>query len=496
MQEELRRRDRGAAVRVEIAADAPTTVPRAALRALKLDAGRRLPGARAGADPGPRGRGRRRPARRTAGRAARARRAAAARATPGRSGRPLAAARRAAPPPVRVVRARRSASSRRRPRIPNVLAIKQTLYRTSGDSPIVRALSRAAENGKQVTVARRDQGPLRRGEQHRLGAAARGGRRPRRLRPGRAEDALQGRARRAARGPTASAATSTSAPATTTRRRPRVYTDLSLFTAAARDRRGRVATCSTCSPATPSRRSWRKLAVAPLRAAGARRRARSSARPTARARASRRAIIAKMNSLVDPVVIRALYAASAGGRGDRPPRARHLLPAPGRPGRLGEHPRASPSWTASSSTAASSRFGAARGRRGLPRPADWMPRNFHRRVEVMFPVEDPALRGRLLDEVLGTSLRDTVKARRLRLDGTYERVEVRGEPLRSQQSLPRLRAPGRRGADATPRAAPGPRPRARPRARAGLPADRGDRRRDAVALTLLPQVSASGFRSD
>ena len=44
--------------------------------------------------------------------------------------------------------------------------------------------------------------------------------------------------------------------------------------------------------------------------------------------------------------------------------------------------------------------------------ADWMPRNFVRRIEVMFPIEDPALRERLLDEVLGTALRDNVKARR------------------------------------------------------------------------------------
>ena len=63
-----------------------------------------------------------------------------------------------------------------------------------------------------------------------------------------------------------------------------------------------------------------------------------------------------------------------------------------------------------------------------------MPRNFHSRVEVMFPVEDPALRARVLDEVLGLALRDSAKARRLEPDGHYRRLL--GEPgLRSQEAL-------------------------------------------------------------
>ena len=94
-----------------------------------------------------------------------------------------------------------------------------------GDSPIVAALVRAAEDGKQVASCRAE-GALRRGDQHRVGARARGERRPRRLRPRRPEDAREVCARRPARGRTASAATSTSAPATTTRR-PRASTPTS-----------------------------------------------------------------------------------------------------------------------------------------------------------------------------------------------------------------------------------------------------------------------------
>jgi polyphosphate kinase len=64
-----------------------------------------------------------------------------------------------------------------------------------------------------------------------------------------------------------------------------------------------------------------------------------------------------------------------------------------------------------------------------------MPRNFFRRVEVMTPVEDAALKTRLLDEILGISLRDNVKASELRQDGSYENIRADGSPLRSQMAL-------------------------------------------------------------
>jgi polyphosphate kinase len=53
--------------------------------------------------------------------------------------------------------------------------------------------------------------------------------------------------------------------------------------------------------------------------------------------------------------------------------------------------------------------------------ADWMPRNFDRRVEVVFPVEDQTLKSRIIDEILPVYLADNVKARELRPDGSYER---------------------------------------------------------------------------
>jgi len=81
--------------------------------------------------------------------------------------------------------------------------------------------------------------------------------------------------------------------------------------------------------------------------------------------------------------------------------------------------------------------------------ADWMPRNFQRRVEVAFPVEDPRLKARIIEEVLQLSLADDVKARRLRPDGVWERVPAQSA-LRSQDRLlarrERRRRRGRRDA--------------------------------------------------
>ena len=70
--------------------------------------------------------------------------------------------------------------------------------------------------------------------------------------------------------------------------------------------------------------------------------------------------------------------------------------------------------------------------------ADWMQRNFVRRVEIAFPVEDAAVKERIVDEVLATSQGDNVKARILRADGQYERVQpgtqgTPAAPLRSQE---------------------------------------------------------------
>jgi polyphosphate kinase len=72
--------------------------------------------------------------------------------------------------------------------------------------------------------------------------------------------------------------------------------------------------------------------------------------------------------------------------------------------------------------------------------ADWMPRNFYRRVEVMFPVEAPELKRRILTEVLPIYQRDNVKARVLRPDGYYFRPDPNGQPLhRSQAELLAIR---------------------------------------------------------
>jgi polyphosphate kinase len=125
-----------------------------------------------------------------------------------------------------------------------------------------------------------------------------------------------------------------------------------------------------------------------------------------------------MNKLVDPHAIEALYAASRAGvqidliirstcclvpgvKGQSENiRLRNLV------GRFLEHARIFV-------------FGQGGNPAVYAGSADWMPRNFFRRVEAVFPVEDPVLRHRILDEILASELRDTVDAAGLRSDGTY-----------------------------------------------------------------------------
>jgi polyphosphate kinase len=177
---------------------------------------------------------------------------------------------------------------------------------------------------------------------------------------------------------------------------------------------------------------WNKLDVAPLglheRILGL------IAREAEHAKAGRPArIVAKMNALVDADVIEALYKASQAGveirllvRGIcclRPgvPRVSETIDVRAIVDRFLEHGRV---------------FCFANGGKEevFISSADWMPRNFHRRVEAMIPIEDAALKQRLVD-ILQIQLSDNVKAWTLRADGKYERVQPKaGVPLMRSQA--------------------------------------------------------------
>jgi polyphosphate kinase len=64
--------------------------------------------------------------------------------------------------------------------------------------------------------------------------------------------------------------------------------------------------------------------------------------------------------------------------------------------------------------------------------ADWMPRNFLRRIEIAFPITAPALRDRIVKEILPNFLHDRVKARELQPDGKYRRLKPEGTEPRAQ----------------------------------------------------------------
>jgi polyphosphate kinase len=83
--------------------------------------------------------------------------------------------------------------------------------------------------------------------------------------------------------------------------------------------------------------------------------------------------------------------------------------------------------------------------------ADWMPRNLHERVEVVFPLRDPLLRDRVRNEILAAYLADNVKSSILQRDGSYVREDVKGKtvPFSSQEFLIEA-AEGKRDLSAIP----------------------------------------------
>jgi polyphosphate kinase len=298
-----------------------------------------------------------------------------------------------------------------------VLAIKQTLYRTSPNSPIVRALQRAADNGKQVTAlieikARLDEErnivwarELEKAGVHvvfgfidlkthcKVALVVR-----------REED---GSIRRYVH-----LATGNYNPQTA-----RIYTDLGYF---------------TCDPDYCEDASalfnyltgycelpqWRKFVVAPSRMQSfmlEKIKQETALGPKGR-------IIAKINGVLEPAVVQELYRASqAGVKIDLICRGICSL-RPGIPGvsqnirvisivdRFLEHSRIF-------------YFGNDGNPQVYIGSADWMDRNLSRRVEVVFPIEVPELKKRLIDEILATSMADNVKARELLSDGSYRRVQ-------------------------------------------------------------------------
>ncbi len=317
---------------------------------------------------------------------------------------------------------------------PNVLAIKQTLYRVSGNSPIVSALMQAAENGKQVTVlvelrARFDEENnilwakrLEKSGCHVVyGLAGLKTHCKICLVVRKEDDGI----RRYIHLSTGNYNDSTA----------KIYTDMGYFTSKetfGQDASSLFNVLTGYSAYT----GWNKLAVAPV-----------NLRDTfihyidneaANAADGKDAcIIAKLNSLVDPKTIEALYRASIKGvkiklivRGICCLRAgiegvSENITVVSIVDRFLEHSRIY--YFENNGNA-----------KIFLSSADWMPRNLDKRVEVAFPIEDADLKEKLV-EVLDLTLSDTIKQRVMQPDGSYERIDRRGkEHVQSQLVFHRM----------------------------------------------------------
>ena len=300
-------------------------------------------------------------------------------------------------------------------RDPEVLAIKQTLYRTSGDSPIIEALIEASLAGKQVTalvelMARFDEAnnikwarELEEAGVHVVYGVVGHKTHCKCCLVIRRESGMLRRYVHLGTG-------------NYNPRTARLYTDLSLLTAR-ETLTAEVAQLFNSLTGLGRAPEFRHLLVAPFNLHA--RILELIAAETAHARAGRPGrIIAKMNKLVDPHAIEALYAASqAGVEIDLIVRSTCCL-VPGVKG-LSENIRLRNLVGRFLEHARIFVFGQGGNPAVYAGSADWMPRNFFRRVEAVFPVEDPVLRHRILDEILASELRDTVDAAGLRSDGTY-----------------------------------------------------------------------------
>ncbi len=307
-------------------------------------------------------------------------------------------------------------------RDPQVLAIKQTLYRVSGNSPIIAALAQAAENGKQVSVlvelkARFDEENnivwakmLEKAGCHVIYGLVGLKTHSKITLVVRKED--EGIARYVHLG------TGNYNDATA-----KLYTDMGLLTCSEAIGEDATAVFNMLSGYSEPL-SWNKLSIAPLWLKD--KFLYLIGRETENARNGKKArIIAKMNALCDQDIIAALYRASTAGvkidlivRGicclrvgipgvSENIRVRSIV------GNFLEHSRIFYFENA-----------------GLPEiymgSADWMPRNLERRVEILFPVEKEELKARIM-HILDCQLKDNVKANILTKDNVYEKVDKRGK---------------------------------------------------------------------